>query len=124
MAPILDISVTATGAAVGSDASNLRTLPAPNFSAGFGYGETERSYIQWLSDMITTERPDMVVIEAPLLVANKASAARIVYQLIGLARITRGICALREISEFHEVHVSTWRKLMRMPWNSNTRRSR
>lgn len=103
----LDISGKATGWAVGDATAPPRTGIIK--ARGDSRGRTGLALMAALRDVLVTERPGLVVYEAPLLMANRAAAAATAHMLIGLAMCAEVACAARDV-KCESVSIQTWRK--------------
>lgn len=103
----LDISQRGTGVAIG------RGDDAPrSFSRGFtgqGRAAIGADFRAWLRDLLISEAPDLVAIEAPILWSGKGRVD-IMRLLTGLAFMAETVCHERGIKQV-EIPINSWRKV-------------
>lgn len=110
----LDIA-SRTGAAVGdaSGAPRLLTFGVPP-AVDDALGRRFAAFANWLSDLVTVEKPDVLAFEAPLIVGGNSgttrpTSAQTIRLLFGLVSIAELIAYQRDI-ECWECHIQTVRK--------------
>jgi len=110
MIAALDISKSGTGICWGDGDSR----PETRVQSFEGEGPVVlRDFQKWLSKLLRDQiKPDMIVIEAALLMMNdhaSAKAARLLLELAGVAKATSSLRGVRD-DRIIEVSVKTWRK--------------
>ena len=104
----LDVSKKATGVAIGTGDSPPRSLTR-GFTA-VRPGAVGAAYAKWLRALLITEKPDLVVFEAPLMLIGPRAGTAVMRLLMCLAFQTEVVCEICQI-RYRDVAISTWRKM-------------
>ena len=104
----LDISKAATGVAIGDGDGPPRTL-TQGFTADRP-GAVGASYAKWLDELLRREKPDLVTLEAALVLIGKRSGTAVMLLLQGLAYTTTVVCESVGV-RYETISIMTWRKM-------------